>query len=293
MPNKKKTRHGSGEAAKAVGGAAGLPQTELPLLKEIFARILQIKDTALQISNKDLIDQMYGEIIGIHWKVNSNLTLISEKRGKEKLMILYKKQKNLIRSGAPARHQRMIEFQSKLDRIFDLLACKCEIKSCENVSCEGCVNGAHISCSCKKDQKIPVKELSFVLDHRDRVGEKGKLKLGSLDIDEMERMDKNLLTKSKSSGVGVTVTSPSCQDDDNDSTEDNQRDQDYQLEEIEPEPKTVSQNRMKLRNAAKECVRWNVSPRGGAAIISAALADYGIVTAKDTSLVVDKNKLKR
>ena len=122
---------------------------------------------------------------------------------------------------------------------------------------------------------------------------KGKLKLGSLDIDEMERMDKNLLTKSKSSGVGVTVTSPSCQDDDNDSTEDNQRDQDYQLEEIEPEPKTVSQNRMKLRNAAKECVRWNVSPRGGAAIISAALADYGIVTAKDTSLVVDKNKLKR
>ena len=87
-----------------------------------------------------------------------------------------------------------------------------------------------------------MKELSFVLDQRDRVGEKGKLKLGSLDIDKMERMDKNLLKKSKSSGVSVTVTSPSCQDDDNDSTEDdlaiedNKIDQDYQLEEIEPEP---------------------------------------------------------
>ena len=125
MPNKKKTRHGSGEAAKAVGGAAELPQTELPLLKEIFARILKIKDTAPQISNKDLIDQMYGEIIGIHWKVNSNLTLISEKQGKENLMILYEKQKNLIRSRAPASHLKMIEFQSKLDRIFDLHACKC------------------------------------------------------------------------------------------------------------------------------------------------------------------------
>ena len=116
MPNKKKTRHGSGEAAKAVGGAAELPQTELPLLKEIFARILQIKDTAPKISTKDL---MYGEIIGIHWKVNSNLTLISEKQGKENLMILYEKQKNLIRSGALASHPRMIEFQSKLDIIFD------------------------------------------------------------------------------------------------------------------------------------------------------------------------------
>ena len=44
---------------------------------------------------------------------------------------------------------------------------------------------------------------------------------------------------------------------------------------------------MKLRNAAKEVCPMECIPRGGAAIISAALADYGIVTAKDTFLVVE------
>ena len=48
-----------------------------------------------------------------------------------------------------------------------------------------------------------------------------------------------------------------------------------------------------MSNSAKECVRWGLSPRGGAAIINAALADYGIITKGNISQAVDKSKLRR
>ena len=55
----------------------------------------------------------------------------------------------------------------------------------------------------------------------------------------------------------------------------------------------MTQNRVKLRNSAKECVRWGLSSRGGAAIINAALADYGIIAKDKMSQTVDKSKLRR
>ena len=200
MANKKKTRNSSGDPEKAVGGAADLPQAELPLLKEIFARARQIKESSFKqmTVTKDLIDTLYGEVLALYLKVNSNLPLITERMGKEKLKALYEKYKDLVRSGASATSPRMIAFQDKLDRIFDLVACKCEIKECGDVSCEGCEVKAHISCSCKKDKKIPVNELHFVLDQRRRVGVKGLVQLGNKDLPEMSRMDRNMLKKSNS-----------------------------------------------------------------------------------------------
>ena len=59
----------------------------------------------------------------------------------------------------------------------------------------------------------------------------------------------------------------------------------------------VSQNRMPLANLAKEiikeCDRWGVSPRAGAAVASAVLIDAGVVTKDDQTKIVDRNKLKR
>ena len=50
---------------------------------------------------------------------------------------------------------------------------------------------------------------------------------------------------------------------------------------------------MKLRNLAKECDRWGVSNRAGAAIANAALIDAGISTPQDQTCVIDKSKLRR
>ena len=50
---------------------------------------------------------------------------------------------------------------------------------------------------------------------------------------------------------------------------------------------------MILRNLAKECDRWGVSNRAGAAIANAALIDAGFITAEDQTNVIDKSKLMR
>ena len=298
-----KTRHSSGDAERAVGGAASLPEAELPLLKEIFARAKQIKETyssspTNQISNKDLIDKIYEEVLAIYLKVNSNLPLVSEKWGRDRLKLLYEKYKNLVKSGSTATSPKMIEFQRKLDRIFDLVACKCEIKTCQEVSCEGCENKAHITCNCKKHTKIPVKELHYVLDQRNRIGVKGNLQLGNPDRIEMARMDKNKLKKSKNKAAlndGESEKANKIEIDFEEAIVDDDNDDNFNLQENVQQAQEfkAKQNRTKLRNAAKECVRWNISPRGGAAIITAALVDFGIVSKDDTTNVVDKNKLRR
>jgi hypothetical protein len=46
---------------------------------------------------------------------------------------------------------------------------------------------------------------------------------------------------------------------------------------------------MVLRNVARECDRWGVSNRAGAAIANAALIDAGIITPEDQKHVIDKN----
>lgn len=52
-------------------------------------------------------------------------------------------------------------------------------------------------------------------------------------------------------------------------------------------------NMTKLNNLARECVRWGVSPRAGAAIANGVLADHNIISKENTKEVIDKNKLKR
>ena len=59
----RKTRHGSGDADKAVGGAADLPEADLPLLKEVLAKGRQIQDSLTHdnigrdVSTKDIVDK--------------------------------------------------------------------------------------------------------------------------------------------------------------------------------------------------------------------------------------------
>ena len=85
--------------------------------------------------------------------VNSNLPLINERQAKDNLLKLYKEHKSFIRLGASSTNPKMQVFQKKLDRIFDVVACKCKISDHESVSCGGCELNAHIKCKCKKERK--------------------------------------------------------------------------------------------------------------------------------------------
>ena len=48
-------------------------------------------------------------------------------------------------------------FSEKLDKLVDILNCKCPITLCPEYGCEDtCEKEAHIKCICKSDHKIPV-----------------------------------------------------------------------------------------------------------------------------------------
>ena len=55
---------------------------------------------------------------------------------------------------------------------------------------------------------------------------------------------------------------------------------------------TTPQTRMPLPTLAMTCERFHVSDRIGAAIASAVLVDYGLITSDQRQNVIDKNKLR-
>ena len=130
------------------------------------------------MSNKEVIDQLFVDIVGVYSKVNSNLVLVSEKYAKTKLETIYSEYRNLVRSGAASTSPRICAFQEKCGKLFDMIFCKCKIEQCSEVNCTGCEQAAHIQCKCLDDKKIPVFELSYVLDQRRRQGNKGNMQMG-------------------------------------------------------------------------------------------------------------------
>jgi len=55
----------------------------------------------------------------------------------------------------------------------------------------------------------------------------------------------------------------------------------------------VSQNRLPLPSLATVTDRYGVSDRAAAAIASSVLEDVGLIQSNDTSMVVDRSKLRR
>ena len=68
-------------------------------------------------------------------------------------------------------------FIAKL-KLFDILNCNCQIITCQEKNCLLACSDAHIDCSCKKKQKLPKKELGFILEQRVKVGTTGSHQIG-------------------------------------------------------------------------------------------------------------------
>ena len=72
--------------------------------------------------------------------------------------------------------------------------------------------------------------------------------------------------------------------------DENENDENFCVFDNEPKQ---NKNNMSLRNLAKECDRWGVSNRAGAAIANAAFIDAGVISPENRKYVIDKSKLRR
>ena len=66
------------------------------------------------------------------------------------------------------------KFTLKLDRLFDILNCKCLISDCKEFGSK-VICKQHIICNCSKEYKIPIIDIFKIKTKRDKVGSKGLL----------------------------------------------------------------------------------------------------------------------
>ena len=183
--------------AKNIVKAQDLPTSDLPTIRDMLAKMVHERDKIKVAENKiqvevSLVSQnVLPEIKALYRKVNSNIVVYDDKTILRRLTTDYKQMKELERSGRPGKQRQ--NFEIKLEKLFDILYCKCQILTCEQVSsCDGCDFLAHCICECDDEKKIPEVELQYVLDQRSREGgSKGKYQMGGKDVKEIEEMEEN------------------------------------------------------------------------------------------------------
>ena len=290
-PKKKNTR----QASKLLVSPCALPVADLPTLQEVLGKCTTEKSKVASNSNIEaVLPGVVNSLKDLYKTVNSNLVVLHDKLISRRIKAKYDEMKNLNRSKTANKAQS--SFEETLGEVFDIIVCQCKISNCFDSGCTGCKLDAHTVCTCPKEVKIPKTELSYVLDQRRRTGgEKGNFQIKGKDKKLMEEMDQT--SQRKAQDTASTVKSKSREQEwakkmepvqveneaDEDVDDDNESDDDF----------ITTRNNMSLRNLAKECDRWGVSNRAGAAIANAALIDAGVITPQDQTSVIDKSKLRR
>ena len=290
MPPKNKTR--SSTYCEMIGPPADLPPSDLPTLKQVLQKCAYVK-LNLKVLNKATTVSVAKELIQIWKSVNPNIPLTSKVQRKVKRSYddYLKLTQNHINNS-----KKEAEFRSKLDKLFDICSCHCSFIEHSN-KCELNCKTVHINCNCHRDYKIPVIELNFIKDQRDKVGPTGKFQLGSVDTlfekkrkrtesryhKHNKKMDLGsevdfLLTESL---IDVRISSTSSEDsaDPVDST-------------YEPPVFASLSESIDLSDLAREADRYCISDRATAALATALLISIGKVSKSDTNGVITRSMIR-
>lgn len=193
-------------------------------------------------------------------------------------------------------------------RLFDISACKCIFEVC----------------SCDKSRKVPPAEQAFLHDQRTL----RLMAIGGVDKLASKKIAMKLLRKAKALHTVVRGNTPQMRKPGRPSSTvdiQNLRDSDHdggtiydddtiagQIDDcsgnktttkaselpdiwspVTPSSNEKSMSRRKLPTLARTCDRYGISDRSAAAIATAVLEDYDIVTANDSFNVIDPSKIRR
>lgn len=309
--------------SKFVGNGQELLVSDLPTVRDILRYGIFLREHSEYDRRNYQVDKLVGDIYTAlirQWRkanalfkppiINEKITIISKIKNFWNQAVNF----SLGKGKGDAKKQ----FVTKLDKLFDILNCKCQITSCEDEGCEGCVIQAHIKCSCSREKKIPIKDLAYIKGQKEKAGSKGPHQMGGPDLPEHNRQAKILerqLMKNKakkrkiSKEENIALAEDAARKDVKRFIEDS----DHELEkgDIEDEffpevdilpisdPGTAFSSDIKKKNydeipnIALASIRYGVGLRPTAAIATAALIDAGIITPGSQRRVIDKCKVKR
>lgn len=249
-----------------------LPTKEDVLKCYLLTRYNLKADSRKEPSFFQISNLLADKILGV-WK-NASLPTVLRKRVLQLIKMHHDKYLQLIRYPKSKRNEnytlKLQDYKTELKSLFDISACKCE-------DLEKCV--------CKKDKKVPPNEHVFLLDQR-RLRE---MFIGCVDTKETQKLvnrarrieqvrQREVWTQNVDPEKEIIVAHEITK---------NQESTDSETP-IEP-----SQNTVRLPNLAKICDRYGLSDRSAAAVATAVLQDFGIVTKAIQTQVIDKNKLRR
>ena len=105
-------------------------------------------ETRNKFRNSMLGQQMVPIILDSYQRVNSLLKLYQETSVYNKFIKEWNEFKQLCRTSNKSGKKR-IYFESKVDKLFDVIKCKCDVLNCSAFGCDGCEFEAHVvKCKC-------------------------------------------------------------------------------------------------------------------------------------------------
>nr|XP_047127618.1 uncharacterized protein LOC124808520 [Hydra vulgaris] len=188
------------------------------------------------------------------------------------------------------------DMAKKLDKLFGILNCKCQISYCNEFGCKVvCKQQAHITCNCSKEFKIPIIDIFYIKTERDKVGARGLLQKSSKDLPEYNKQVKTLHNHSIKEAFKrkreESITTNKILSNDFSMTEDELFYEEFNLSYSKI--KKSKYNTKSIRNVAINSLRYGVSSRAAAALTTAAWIDAGLISEKDTQFIVDHQKIAR
>ena len=262
------------------GCASELPVNQLPSIENVMQFYLNKKSEHPKTTPASKIaSEVATKVIDV-W-IRAGIPTITLRYTIQKLENLNQELRNLMKKKGQSKETGIEELKLNSLKLFDIAFCKCSDFN---------------ACCCERDKRIPAEEREFITDQRGA----RRMVIGTIDRKSTSILRKRKERKDKrekyyksqctvSSIDNPAYNSSSCETVDSDSTtSDSSEDVDMQSEE-----ETLSYNIKSLPTLSRECDRYGVSNTVGAAIATAVLVDYGIVTDDDKSLAIDRSKLWR
>ena len=197
------------------------------------------------------------------------------------------------------------KLETGLDKLSDILSCKCQISLCsENACTPDCKKKVHYACKCPKEQKIPHKELQYIYGQRIKVGTIGPHQMGPDDKQEQKRQNKAEQRRAKEQEKEERYLSSAAKENSfqvevsEDDTSSIGSTESFNQNTTQPSPSHLDQtlnerNYADISNIALASIRYGTGLRETAAIATAAWIDGGLISKSNTRLVIDHNKVKR
>ena len=180
------SKRGSSENS-VLGPSAELPVADLPTLRDVLKQCKLLRERNVGVNSEYSVHKMATAAVPLvldTWRKANAMLVDKDVRKSDKAITAmikgaWENAYSADNSNKKAKHRFINRnFDAKLDKLFDILYCKCDFASCEDISCvkKSC-DGVHIVCDCPERQKIPVIELAFIKDQREKIGSRGKLQV--------------------------------------------------------------------------------------------------------------------